>query len=117
MDEVKEDDDAGNIKCPLIFQNLNFKDFLIYGTSDGYVKIRSFPYMNLISSIKPFEGQEIKYLELSTDKRFCYIWSHKEKIAVIKDVNTSTGFEMKEDNEELEKKVNESNNSIQFEIL
>ena len=115
--EVKEDDDAGNIKCPLIFQNLNFKDFLIYGTNDGYVKIRSFPYMNLISSIRPFEGQEIKCLELSTDKRFCYIWSHKEKIAVIKDVNTSTGFEMKEDNEELEKKVNESNNSIQFEIL
>ena len=108
MDEVKEDDDAGNIKCPLIFQNLNFKDFLIYGTNDDYVKIRSFPYMNLISSIKPFEGQEIKCLELSTDKRFYYIRSHKEKIAVIKDV-------MKEDNEDLEKKLNESN--IQFEIL
>ena len=68
--------------------------------------------MNLVSSINPFEGQEIKCLELSTDKRFFYIWSHKEKITVIKDVNTSTGFEMKEDNEELEKELNESNNSI-----
>ena len=29
--------------------------------------------MNLINSIKPFEGQEIKALELSPDKRFYYI--------------------------------------------
>ena len=107
--KVEEEKESGNIKCPLIFQNLNFNDFLIYGTEDGFVKIRSFPNMNLISSIKPFEGQEIKTLELSPDKRFCYVWSHKDKIAVIEDDNTHTGFEMKEnadEKEEIEKEKN-----------
>ena len=98
--KVDEDNDTGKIKCPRIFQNMNFHDFLIYGTEGGFVKIRSFPDMNLINSIKPFEGQEIKCLELSPDIRFCYIWSHKDKIAVIKDQNASTGFEMKEMSEE-----------------
>ena len=101
--QVEEENDTGNIKCPSIFQNLNFQDILLYGTENGYVKIRSFPYMNLISSIKPFEGQEIKCLELSPDKRFCYAWSHKDKIAVIEDYNTHTGFEMKENNDDKEK--------------
>ena len=58
--------------------------------------------MKLINSIKPFEGQEIKALELSPDKRFCYAWSHRDKIAVIKDINTSTGFEVKEESGEHE---------------
>ena len=117
ISKVEEEIDTGNLKNPIIFQNLNFHDFLIYGTDDGYVKIRSFPGMKLISSIKPFEGQEIKALELSPDNRFCYIWSHKDKIAVIKDSNTSTGFEMKEangengDNEQNEEAINEANNS------
>ena len=67
--------------------------------------------MHLISSIKPFEGQEIKCLELSPDKRFCYIWSHKDKIAVIEDTNTRTGFEMKEVNEEQKDLIKEKTNS------
>ena len=100
--QVEEENDTGNIKCPIIFQNLNFEEFLLYGTEDGYVKIRSFPQMNLINSIKPFEGQEIRCLELSPDKRFCYAWSHKDKIAVIEDYNTITGFEKKETNDEKE---------------
>ena len=96
----KEEDteSKGDIKCPIIFNNLNFNDFLIYGTTDGFVKIRSFPDMKLINSIKPFEGMEIKVLELSPDKRFCYVWSNRDKIAVLKDINTSTGFEVKENN-------------------
>ena len=63
--------------------------------------------MKLINSIKPFEGQEIITLELSPDKRFCYAWSHREKIAVIKDINTSTGFEVKEENDEHEETLME----------
>ena len=108
--EVEEENDTGNIKCPLIFQNLQFHDYLIYGTENGYVKIRSFPDMNLISSIKPFEGQEIRALELSPDKRFCYAWSHRDKIAVIEDVNTFTGFEMKDNIEQKEEAENEKTN-------
>ena len=108
--QVEEDNDTGKIKCPLIFQNLQFHDYLIYGTEDGHVKIRSFPDMNLISSIRPFEGQEIKALELSPDKRFCYVWSHKDKIAIIEDANTHTGFEMKDNFEEKEKEQEEVEN-------
>ena len=109
--KVEEENDTGNIKCPLIFKNLNFHDFLLYGTEDGYVKVRSFPDMNLINSIKPFEGKEIKALELSPDKRFCYVWSHKDKIAIIEDANTSTGFEKKENVEEKEEVEIEKNNA------
>ena len=98
----EESETTGEIKCPIIFKNLYFNDFLIYGTEDGFVKIRSFPDMVLINAIKPFEGQEIKALELSPDKRFCYVWSHKDKIAVIKDTNTSTGFEVKDESGEHE---------------
>ena len=107
MDEEKEEETTGTIKIPIVFQNLNFADYLIYGTEDGFVKIRSFPEMKLINSIKPFEGQEIITLELSPDKRFCYAWSHREKIAVIKDINTSTGFEVKEENAEHEETLME----------
>ena len=67
--------------------------------------------MNVISSIKPFEGQKIKALELSPDKRFCYVWSHKDKIAIIEDANTSTGFEKKDTFDEKEEVENEKNNS------
>ena len=107
--KVEEEIDTGNIKCPLIFQNLNFQDFLIYGTENGFIKIRSFPDMNLVNYIKPFEGQEIKALEISPDKRFCYVWSHKDKIAIIEDTNTSTGFEVKENNDEKEESKKEKN--------
>ena len=100
--EELDDETTGNIKCSIMFKNLKFNDFLIYGTEDGFVKIRSFPDMKLINVIKPFEGQEIKALELSPDKRFCYAWSHRDKIAVIKDINTSTGFEVKEESNEHE---------------
>ena len=93
----KEEESTG-IKCPIIFKNLQFNDFLIYGTENGFIKIRSFPDMKLINSIKPSEDQEIKALELSPDKRFCYAWSNRDKIIVIKDINTSTGFEVKEEN-------------------
>ena len=105
--EEQDDENTGNIKCAIIFKNLKFNDFLIYGTEDGFVKIRSFPDMKLINVIKPFEGQEIKALELSPDKRFCYAWSHKDKIAVIKDINTSTGFEVKEESNEHEETLME----------
>jgi WD40 repeat protein len=103
----EESETTGDIKCCIIFKNLYFNDFLIYGTEDGFVKIRSFPDMILINAIKPFEGQEIKALELSPDKRFCYVWSHKDKIAVIKDINTSTGFEVKDESGEHEETLND----------
>ena len=83
--EVEESEDTKKLNSPIIFKNLEFQEFLIYGTDDGYIKIRSFPNMKMINMIKPFEGQEIKILELSLDKRYCFGWSYSNKIFIIKD--------------------------------
>ena len=106
--EVEESEDTKKINDPIIFKNLEFQEFLIYGTDDGYVKIRNFPNMKMINMIKPFEGQEVKTLELSLDKRYCFTWSHGNKIAVIKD-SSVTGVDMKDNNIDKEKKINEQN--------
>ena len=87
--EIEESEDTTKINDPIVFKNLDFQDFLIYGTDDGYVKIRSFPDMNLINLVKPFEGQEIKTIAISPDTRYCFAWSHSNKIIMIKDVTVS----------------------------
>ena len=91
--EEKEEDDSGSqlIKCPIIFKNLYFQDFLIYGTDKGCVKIRSFPKMNLIGKeICVSPGNSIEALEISKDKRFCYVWSKGNEINIIKDISVSS---------------------------
>ena len=97
ISEIQETNNANQIMCYKIFKDLNFCDFIIYGTDDGMVKIRSFPDMNLINYFSPFEGNEILCLEISLDKRYCYAWSKGGEIAVIKDasVNDPTEVEQK----------------------
>jgi WD40 repeat protein len=97
--EVGESEDTTKLNDAIIFKNLDFQEFLIYGTDDGYVKIRNFPDMNLINMIKPFEGQEIKTLGISPDKRYCLAWSHSNKIVIIKDT-TVTRVDIKESNKD-----------------
>ena len=87
--EEKESDDINYIKCPVVFKNLYFQDFLIYGTDDGSVKIRKFPEMNLINSITVCKGHPIEALTISGDKRYCYAWANGEVIHVVKDTNVS----------------------------
>ncbi len=90
--EEKEEDELGSqyIKTPKIFQDLYFQDYLIYGTDKGYVKIRAFPKMNIIKKIiVGSPGNSIEILEISKDKRFCYVWSKGNKIHIIKDINAS----------------------------
>ena len=86
VSEEKEEDEQGSryIKSPLIFKNLYFQDFLIYGTDKGYVKIRAFPKMNVVSSKPATPGYSIETLEISKDKRYCYIWSRGNDIIIIK---------------------------------
>ena len=103
--EVEESEDTKKLNSAIIFKNLEFQEFLIYGTDDGYIKIRSFPNMKMINMINPFEGQEIKTIELSLDKRYCYAWSYSNKIAIIKDLSV-VGIDIKENKE---KKGNEQN--------
>ena len=102
ISEVGESEDTTKLNDPIIFKNLDFQEFLIYGTDDGYIKIRSFPDMNLIEMIKPFEGQEIKTLAVSPDKRYCFAWSHSNKIVMIKDASV-TRVDIKEKEKEKDK--------------
>ena len=102
IEDVGESEDTTKLNDPIIFKNLDFQEFLIYGTDDGYIKIRSFPDMNLINLIKPFEGQEIKTIEISPDRRYCFAWSHSNKIIMIKDVSV-TRVDIKESNKDKDK--------------
>ena len=113
--EVGESEDTTKLNDPIIFKNLDFQEFLIYGTDDGYVKIRSFPDMDLINMIKPFEGQEIKTLGISPDKRYCFAWSHSNKIIMIKDESV-TRVDIKESNKDKDKDKNIDNEQNEDEM-
>ena len=92
----KESGGTKKINCYIIFHDLNFCDYLLYGTDDGMVKIRSFPELNLINCYKPFDGLEISCLEISFDKRYCYAWSKGGEIAVIKDASVNDPAEIEQ---------------------
>jgi hypothetical protein len=82
---IQETDNTEKIICSKIFKNINFEEFLIYGTNDGFVKIRSFPKMELVNSIKVYDNYSVKVLELSTDKKCCYTWGQGDEIVIIVD--------------------------------
>ena len=82
---IQETDNTEKIICSKIFKNINFEEFLIYGTNDGFVKIRSFPKMELVNSIKIYDNCSVKVLELSTDKKCCYTWGQGDEIVIIVD--------------------------------
>ena len=85
INEIEEEEDSTKIFSPIIYKNLNFHEFLIYGTNNGYVKIRAFPKMNLINSIKIYDDCEIKTLVLSNDNKFCYTWGKGDTLSIISD--------------------------------
>ena len=82
--EMKEDSDTESIKCGFVLTSFDFQDYLIYGTNDGFVKIRRFPELNLIHKINPFNnGKSIESLCISKDSRFIFCWSDSNEIGVI----------------------------------
>ena len=85
INEQGEEDYSENIKCFCVYNNIEFQDFLIYGTDDGLVKIRKFPEMNIVNNINPFDGVPIETLTVSKDKRYCYVWGRDNQIGIIKD--------------------------------
>ena len=97
------EEESNYINCPILFNDLNFQDYIIYGTDDGMVKVRSFPNLQLINSIQPYGCNEIVSLEISQDKKYCYIWNKENKIFVIKDLYTNTEEEQKKKLEKNEK--------------
>ena len=84
ISEIKETGDSCKIKSPIIYTNYYFQDILLYGTNDGFIKLRKFPEMTLINSIEVFPGEEINTICISPDKKYCFVWSFGNVIAVIK---------------------------------
>ena len=85
INEIEEVEDSTKIYSPIIYKNLNFHEFLIYGTNNGYIKIRAFPKMNLINSIRIYSDCEIKTLVLSNDNKYCYAWGKGDILSIISD--------------------------------
>ena len=83
INEEEETEKSSKINSPIIYKNLYFQEFLVYGTNDGYIKIRAFPKMNLINSIKIYENNEIKEVALSNDKKYCYSWGKGDILNLI----------------------------------
>ena len=84
IEEIKEDEEITNIKCGYVFTSFDFQDYLIYGTNNGFIKLRKFPELNLIQKINPFNNDKsIECLCLSKDLRFIFCWSESNEIAVI----------------------------------
>ena len=82
--EITEDENAESIKCGTVFTSFNYQDYLIYGTNDGFIKIRKFPELDLIHKINPFNNEKsIECLCVSKDTRFIFCWSDSNEIAVI----------------------------------
>ena len=84
--EINETDNSYKIKNPIIYTNNNFQDILLYGTNDGFIKFRKFPEMTLINSIKIFPGEEINTICLTPNKKYLYVWSSENVIAIVKTI-------------------------------
>ena len=65
-------------------------DYLIYGTGNNYLRIRKFPYMNLIYEIKVEQNDlnnqsfyfdhPIKFIQISKNQLFIYILFERSNI-------------------------------------
>ena len=113
ISDIEENDNSNYIKCSIIFNDLNFQEYLIYGTDDGRIKIRKFPNMELINNIQPSECHDIISMDISLDKKYCYVWIKENKIIVIRDLRVDTNdHEIKkiEKKEKLKEKEKEKDN-------
>ena len=115
IEDIQEINETNYIKCPIIFKDLNFQDYIIYGTDDGRVKVRSFPNLELINNIQPYGCNEIISLDISQNKKCCYLWIKENKIFVLKDLfedveeDKSKKTDKKENDKEKEKEIDEDN--------
>ena len=86
ISEVKEENNSTYITCSKIITSLTSQEYLIYGTDNGYIKIRRFPDMKFIGeNIKVTNGDPIETLEISEDNKLCFSWSKGKEIFMIKD--------------------------------
>jgi WD40 repeat protein len=94
--EINENNICSKIKSPIIYTNNSFQDILLYGTDNGFIKMRKFPEMTLVNSIEVFHGEEINTICISLNKKTCYVWSSGNTIAVIKDSDINRASDNKD---------------------
>lgn len=81
---IKEEKN-GKIMCPMMFNDKSFCDYLIYGTSRGFLIMRTFPNMEEICAFK-ISDFSIKCIDVSEDCGYCYAWTEDgQEIIAIKD--------------------------------
>ena len=89
VSEQNEENNSTYITCSKIIKSLTYQEFLIYGTNNGYIKIRSFPDMKFIGdNIKITNGDPIETLAISEDNKYCFAWSKGNEIYVINDIDS-----------------------------
>ena len=96
IEDSQETNNSNYIKSPIIFKDLDFEEYIMYGTNDGRIKIRKFPNMELINSVCPEDGNEIISMDISKDIKYCYIWMQNNKIYIIKDLYVDSGKDKKQ---------------------
>ena len=89
INEIKEIDNSSNITSSKVIHDLNFQEYLIYGTDNGFIKIRKFPELTLINSIEFKEGNPIEAFDISFDHRFCYVYNGRENFAFFYEPNAT----------------------------
>ena len=89
INEVQEIDDTSNITSSKVIHDLNFQEYLIYGTNNGLIKIRKFPELNLINSIEFENKNPIEAFDISLDHRFCCVYNTKENFAFFYEPNVN----------------------------
>ena len=72
IEDIQETGTSNYIKSSIIFDDLDFQEYIIYGTDNGRIKIRKFPNMELINSVHPDGLYEIIHIDISSDKKYCY---------------------------------------------
>ena len=87
INEINEEDGSSIILSPIVFQeSIHKKEFLIYGTDNGYIKIRSFPNMHLKNKILINDQHiSINEIEISLNQKYCFAWNNDKKIYIITD--------------------------------
>ena len=79
--QVQETDNTSYITSYKVINDLNFQEYLVYGTNNGFIKIRKFPELNLINSVEFLDGNPIETFDISFDHRFCYVYNGKENFS------------------------------------
>ena len=89
INEIKEIDNTNYITSSKVIHDLNFQEYLIYGTNNAFIKIRKFPELNLINSLEFENKNPIEAFDISLDHRFCFVNNSNANFAFFYEPNAN----------------------------